>query len=103
MSELVNNQGARKEENCRRCPWRAVDVTRRQRNDGREVVGATPSADYVQRLKIKWFGHVMRTEPAKQALSDYNCRTLAKHKDEQLNQEYLSMTQDQEMFWNSTM
>ncbi|BFZ02875.1 hypothetical protein BsWGS_05914 [Bradybaena similaris] len=58
-----------------KCLRKAVNVTRRDcmRNDIRKMV-KTPCKDYIERQKIRWFGHLMRTDPTKPPLLVYTSR-----------------------------
>ena len=60
-----------------RCLRKAVNVTRRDRvrNENiRSTVGTTPCIQYIEKQRIKWFGHLMRMEPHLLPSRAYNNR-----------------------------
>ncbi|BFZ17615.1 hypothetical protein BsWGS_20654 [Bradybaena similaris] len=60
-----------------KCLRKAVNVTRRDRmrnDDNRKKVKTPPCMDYIERQKIRWFGHLMRMDPATPPLLAYTSR-----------------------------
>ena len=60
-----------------KCLRKAVNVTRRDRvrNENiRSTVGTTPCIQYIEKQRIKWFGHLMRIEPHLLPSRAYNNR-----------------------------
>jgi len=60
-----------------RCLRKAVNKTRRDhmRNEEiRRTVGTTPVVKFIEKQRLKWFGHLMRMNPMSPAARAYNLR-----------------------------
>lgn len=60
-----------------RCLRRAANISIRDRvrnEDIRKIVGTTPCMNYIERQKVKWFGHLVRMHPDQLPLRAYNGR-----------------------------
>jgi hypothetical protein len=60
-----------------RCLRKVVNKTRRDhvRNEEiRKTVGTIPIVKYIERQRLKWFGHLMRMKPSSPAARAYNMR-----------------------------
>ena len=60
-----------------RCLRKAANKTRRDHVRNEEIirtVGTTPIVKYIERQRLKWFGHLMRMNPLSPAARAYNMK-----------------------------